>query len=61
MVEGARYRVTSVIHTNTENGDYENKFEAVTAEFEAYPNTNINAFPKSETQTAVVMENADPE
>ena len=61
VVEGARYRVTSVTHTNTENGDYENKFEAVTAEFEAYPNTNINAFPKSETQTAVVMENADPE
>ena len=61
MVEGARYRVTSVTHTNTENGDYENKFEAVTAEFEAYPKTNINAFPRSETQTAVVMENADPE
>jgi len=61
VVEGARYRVTSVTHTTTENGDYENKFEAVTAEFEAYPKTNINAFPKSETQTAVVMENADPE
>ncbi|MEM5540340.1 phage baseplate assembly protein V, partial [Olleya sp. AS48] len=32
-----------------------------TADFDAYPNTNINAFPKSETQTAIVMENADPD
>ncbi|WP_055446348.1 type VI secretion system Vgr family protein [Lacinutrix mariniflava] len=60
-VEGANYRVTNVTHTNTENGDYQNRFQAVTAEFDAYPNTNINAFPKSETQTAVVMENTDPD
>ncbi len=61
IVEGSRYRVTSITHTNSENGDYNNRFEAVTAEFDAYPNTNINAFPKSETQTAIVMENTDPE
>jgi len=60
-VEGSKYRVISVTHTNTENGDYQNHFEAVTAEFDAYPNTNIHAFPKSETQTAIVTENADPE
>jgi len=60
-VEGSSYRVISVTHTNTENGDYQNNFEAVTAEFDIYPNTNINAFPKSESQTAIVMENADPE
>ncbi|WP_055446370.1 type VI secretion system Vgr family protein [Lacinutrix mariniflava] len=60
-VEGANYRVTNVTHTNTENGDYQNRFQAVTAEFDAYPNTNINAFPKSDTQTAIVMENADPD
>ena len=60
-VEGSTYRVISVTHTNTENGDYQNNFEAVTAEFDIYPNTNINAFPKSESQTAIVMENADPE
>jgi len=55
------YRITNITHTNNENGDYLNRFQAVTAEFDAYPNTNIQAFPKSETQTAVVMENADPE
>ncbi|QXP58608.1 type VI secretion system Vgr family protein [Olleya sp. HaHaR_3_96] len=60
-IEGANYRVTSITHSNRENGDYENRFEAITADFDAYPNTNINAFPKSDTQTAVVMENADPE
>jgi len=60
-VEGASYRVTNITHTNRENGDYQNQFEAVTAEFDAYPNTNINAFPRSETQTAVVVENTDPE
>ncbi|QXP59307.1 type VI secretion system Vgr family protein [Olleya sp. HaHaR_3_96] len=60
-VEGANYRVISITHNNRENGDYENRFEAVTADFDAYPNTNINAFPKSGTQTATVLENADPE
>lgn len=60
-VEGASYRITSITHTNTENGDYENQFQGVTAELDAYPNTNINAFPKSESQTARVMENADPD
>ncbi|MGB0879687.1 MAG: type VI secretion system Vgr family protein [Polaribacter sp.] len=60
-IEGGTYRVTNVTHTNTEVGDYQNRFEAITADFDAYPNTNINAFPKSETQTAIVMENADPD
>ncbi|MEM5540154.1 phage baseplate assembly protein V [Olleya sp. AS48] len=60
-VEGANYRITNITHTNNENGDYQNRFEAITADFDAYPNTNINAYPKSETQTAIVMENADPE
>ncbi|WP_346882959.1 phage baseplate assembly protein V [uncultured Algibacter sp.] len=60
-IEGGSYRVTNIIHTNNENGDYQNRFEGVTAEFDAYPNTNIEAFPRSETQTAIVMENADPD
>ena len=59
-VEGANYRIISITHSNRENGDYENRFEAVTADFDAYPNTNINAFPKSGTQPAIVMENTDP-
>lgn len=61
VVEGGRYRVTKTTHTNSENGNYNNRFEAITAEFDAYPNTSINAFPKSETQTAIVVENSDPE
>ena len=55
------YRVTRVSHTTNENGRYQNTFEAVSAETDVYPLTNFNAIPKSETQTAVVTENADPE
>jgi len=55
------YRITQVTHTANENGRYQNSFEAVSAEMDVYPNTNFHAIPKSETQTAVVMENADPE
>ncbi|WP_062054662.1 type VI secretion system Vgr family protein [Aquimarina longa] len=54
------YRVIKVIHTNTENGEYQNKFEAVTAEGNIYPNANIHAYPKSDTQVATVVENSDP-
>jgi len=61
LVEGGKYRVTNVRHTTNEVGDYENRFDAVTAEFDAYPNTSITAFPRSESQTAVVMENIDEE
>lgn len=60
-IEGGQYRVTKIDHSNNENGDYSNSFEAVTADFDAYPNTNIQAFPRSETQTATVKENNDPE
>ena len=55
------YRVTSVTHTASENGRYQNHFEAVTAEMDVYPNTNFHAFPRSESQSAIVTENADPE
>ncbi len=60
-IEGGSYRVTNVMHTNQENGHYQNRFEAITAAFDAYPNTNIQAFPRSESQTAIVVENTDPE
>ncbi|WP_108803054.1 type VI secretion system Vgr family protein [Aquimarina sp. Aq107] len=62
--EGADYgsfRITKVTHTNTENGRYQNKFEGVTAELDVYPNTNLMAFPKSESQVAIVKENSDPD
>ncbi|WP_339699505.1 phage baseplate assembly protein V [uncultured Marixanthomonas sp.] len=55
------YRVTSITHTANENGRYQNRFQGVSTEADVYPQTNINAFPRSETQTAVVTENADPE
>jgi len=60
-VEGGSYRVTNITHTNNENGDYQNRFEAITAEFDAYPNTNINTYPKSQSQSAVVKDNNDPD
>ncbi|OAB78733.1 hypothetical protein ULVI_09125 [Cochleicola gelatinilyticus] len=55
------FRVTQITHTNNENGDYVNEFEAITSEIEAYPFTNITATPQSEMQTAVVKENSDPD
>ena len=55
------YRITSVTHNASENGRYQNHFEAVTAEMDVYPNTNFHAYPRSESQSAIVTENADPE
>ncbi|GAA0719156.1 phage baseplate assembly protein V [Aquimarina litoralis] len=55
------YRITKVIHNCSENGRYENTFEAITAESDVYPKTSIKAFPKSKSQTAVVVDNVDPE
>lgn len=63
-VDGAiqgRFRITKITHTNTENGRYQNEFEGVIADLDVYPHTNIRAFPKSETQVAIVKENNDPE
>ncbi len=61
VIDGNRYRIIEVTHSNNEIGDYTNKFEGITADINAYPYTNINAFPKSETQVATVKENADPD
>lgn len=60
-VEGGQYRVTAITHTNNENGDYVNHFEGITADIDTYPYTDINAFPKSESQIATVKENIDPD
>ncbi|KAA1248140.1 type VI secretion system Vgr family protein [Aquimarina sp. RZ0] len=56
-----KYRVTKITHTCSENGRYENTFEAVTADTDIYPKTSVKAFPKSKSQTAVVVDNVDPE
>ncbi|MBQ4820623.1 phage baseplate assembly protein V [Aquimarina sp. MMG016] len=55
------YRITKVTHTCSENGRYENTFEGVTSDINTYPKTSIKAFPKGKSQTAVVVDNVDPE
>ncbi len=64
-IEGAslngNYRITKAVHNCNENGRYENNFEAVTADVEISPKTSFKAFPKSKAQTAVVVNNNDPE
>ncbi len=55
------FRIISVSHSSTENGKYQNSFVGVTADLDVYPNTNIMAFPKSESQIASVTDNTDPE
>lgn len=55
------YRITQVSHCVNENGRYQNNFEAVSAEMDVYPLTDFNAIPRSETQTAIVTQNNDPE
>ena len=56
-----KYRVTSIIHSCNESGNYENHFEGITDSEDVYPYTNIRDFPISYPQTAVVNENNDPE
>ena len=55
------YRIIKVIHTNIEGGAYKNSFEAVDANFTAYPKMDMHLYPKSETQIATVTENVDPD
>ncbi len=54
------YRITKIRHTATENGNYVNHFEGITAELDSYPYADTMSFPKSESQIAVVTDNADP-
>lgn len=55
------YRIIKITHTNIEGGSYKNTFEAVDANFLAYPKMDINKYPKSEIQIATVTENNDPD
>jgi len=55
------YRIIKIKHTNMEGGTYRNTFEAVDANFQAYPKMDIHNFPKSEIQIATVKENSDPD
>ena len=56
-----RYRIIKITHTNIEGGAYQNQFEAVDANFTAYPKMDIYRYPKSDIQIATVMENTDPD
>ncbi|KAB1067303.1 hypothetical protein F6U93_12895 [Tamlana haliotis] len=56
-----RFRVISVGHSNNENGQYRNTFEGLSADIDVFPDTNFEATPRSSTQTAVVVENVDPD
>ena len=55
------YRVTKVTHSYSNNGEYENFFEAISTNVDAYPKTNINLFPIAQSQMAKVIENHDPD
>lgn len=55
------FRITKISHTSGENGNYQNTFEAVTAHSNTYPKTAIKSFPKGKAQTAVVVDNNDPD
>ncbi|MRI00654.1 hypothetical protein GH721_08965 [Kriegella sp. EG-1] len=61
VIKDQEYRVVEVIHSLGGVDDYENNFEAVSANIEGYPHTNINAFTTSQSQIAVVQDNSDPD
>ncbi|GAA3508396.1 phage baseplate assembly protein V [Aquimarina addita] len=61
-IEGyGSFRIIEVIHSNTEVGNYQNRFKAITADLEVYPLTDIKSYPKSTIEKAVVIDNHDPE
>jgi type VI secretion system secreted protein VgrG len=63
-VKGAgdgKYRVIKVAHSCNEIGSYENHFEAVAAHIDAYPYTNVRAFPTAHDQVGIVAHVDDPD
>lgn len=60
-IDNIKYRVVEVNHSLSRMDHYENYFEAVKANIEGYPLTNINSFPVSQSQIAVVKDNNDPD
>lgn len=63
LVENGKYRVIKITHTLSYAGGYNNRFQAIAGDpgCDGYPLTNLNAFPKSESQIAIVRDNHDPE
>lgn len=60
-IDSQKYRIIEVVHSLNGMDSYENSFEAVNANIEGYPFTNINSFPVSQSQIATVKDNNDPE
>ncbi|MFA9371104.1 MAG: type VI secretion system Vgr family protein [Labilibaculum antarcticum] len=55
------YLVTKLSHTCQMSGDYKNHFEAIPENVVYPPYTNVALFPQCQTQTAMVVANADPQ
>ena len=55
------FRVTRVVHSGEYMGNYQNDFEGISVQLDAYPLTDVHAYPRSESQVAVVQETDDPD
>lgn len=53
------YRIIKISHSNNGFGSYENRFESVASKFNAYPYTNIRAYPVSQNQIGLVDQTHD--
>ena len=56
-----KYIVTKLEHSCKMAGDYKNDFEAIPENVVYPPYTNVALFPQCQSQTALVVENADPQ
>ncbi|PKQ62882.1 hypothetical protein BZG02_11860 [Labilibaculum filiforme] len=56
-----KFIVTKLMHTCQMSGDYKNNFEAIPENVVYPPYTNVALFPQCQTQTAFVVDNADPQ
>jgi len=58
----SNYRVTKITHVCDDGGGYQNYFTAVNFAGSVFsPKTNPDLIPRCKSQTAVVVENADPD
>ena len=55
------YIITGLTHSFGRDGNYQNDFTAVSSDVEVPPNSSPHAIPFCETQSAIVMDNNDPE
>ncbi|GEQ86165.1 hypothetical protein ULMS_16730 [Patiriisocius marinistellae] len=58
-IDGENYRMTKVTHSVSYAGGYTNQFEGISGDLETSPLTDINSFPKSESQIAIITDNHD--